>query len=404
MSRGTLRTPFLAAALGLAVLAVPVGAQQDGPVLEDGRWLPYLGCWVEASALEGPMTCVVADGPGVALLTVEDAEVTDRKRVQADGRARPSDVAGCTGTETTEFSSTGYRVYTRSELRCGTTERETRGLMAMVGANQWVEVRALGGDDGVAWVKRYRLASQTRIEAAGLADRLSAQASSRAVEMARAAASRRIAVEDVIEVTARTHPEAVKAWIAENGEPLHLNADRLVALADAGVPRDVIDVAVAVSFPDRFAVGRAADGPMSRGYTYGGRIGPWSGWNAWSPFYYNPYSYYGYNRFYGYDHWGVPLPGYTGYYPTVVVVSPKGPEQPPGRMVKGQGYTRGSSSSGTQARPAGSSGSSYPSAGATASGGSSTGVTGTPARSSGTRPGSKGKAKPRGSGSGGGGG
>lgn len=380
--------PLVAAALVLAATAVPARGQDAG-ALEDGQWLPYLGCWVDVTDLEGPMTCVVPEGAGVAMLTVQGSEVTSRRAVVADGRERPAEVAGCTGTESAGFSADGHRLYTRSSLTCGAADRETRGLMAAVGATQWIEVRTLGGEDGVAWMKRYRPAPQTRVETAGLAERLASVASPEALEIARAAASRRIAVEDIIEANGRAGSAAVQAWIAEHGQPLRIDADRLVQLADAGVPPAVIDVVVAVSFPDRFAVARAGDYGQAGDYGRDG-YGAWGAWGAWSPFspfYYDPYYYrYGrYSSYYGLGYYDYGWYG-PGYRPTVVVVSPSVPQaRPGGQLVKGQGYTRGTSG-GTAARP---------SIRPTGSSGAQIG-----SGSSSSKGSSKGKAKRRGSGGG----
>lgn len=385
MRSATLRTPLVAALLGLATMSLPATGQDAA--LEDGRWLPFLGCWVEVEAVDGPMTCIVPEGQGVAVLTVAEGQVTDRRALLADGVERDAGVAGCTGGEAAEFSPDGHRLYTRSALDCGGQDRRTRGLMAMVDSNRWIEARALGAeDDGVAWVRRYRPAPATRIEAAGLTERLSPAASPQALEMARAAASARITTDDIIEAHARTHPEAVRAWIAENGEPLRLDADQLVRLADAGVPPEVIDVAVAVSFPDRFDVARAPGDDARYGYAgYG--YGTWGAWSPFSPYYYDPF-YYRYSRYSSYYGSGWYGPGYIGYRPTIVVVSPSNPQaRPAGRLIKGQGYTRGTSSgtaSRPSVRPAGSSGSQI---------GTTRGSSGSSA--------SKGKAKRRGSGGGG---
>ena len=389
----SMRGATVVAVLGL-LMAGPAAAQ-DADRLEDGRWLPYLGCWVDGDSGVGPLTCVVPEGQGVAVLTVVDGDVTDRRVMRADGVERPVEAAGCTGVEAARFSSDGHRLYTEAELSCaGDVGQRTRGLIAMVDRDAWVEIRSMGvGDRSVAWVKRYAAAPPSRVAAAGLADELGT-GPSRAVEAARMAASARITVDEVIEAHARTDAEAVRSWIAEQGQPLRLDADRLVELADAGVPAEVIDVAVAVSFPERFTVGR--QGPegeeMDRyGYGYGryGSWGTWGVWSPWSPYFYDPYFYSPYT--YGYNRWG-----YGGYYgsgfysyrPTVIVVEPSTPS-PEGRAVNGRGYTRsGTASSGTATR-----GSIRPSTPASSRVGS--GYTGGSSSSSG---GSKGKAKPRGGG------
>ena len=368
------------AALVAGAVAWPAAAQDAE--LEDGRWLPYLGCWVEEGVVEGPMTCVVPEGAGVALLTVVNAEVTERRTVAGDDVPRPIDVAGCTGTETARFSSDGHRIFTEAELACSGAERRTRGLMAMVEPDRWIDARALV-DEGtsVAWVTRYQPAPPSRVTMAGLGTRVAAGVS-RAVETARLAASSRISVDEIIEAHARTDTEAVRAWIAEQGDPIRLDAERLVELADAGVAPEVIDVAVAVSFPDKFAVGRESRdtryGPDPYGYGWGSR----SVWNPWG-YYYDPY-YSRYDRWYGYTGYGY---GYRSYGPSVVVVRPVTPAASGsgGRVVKGRGFVPSSGSSrGTATRP--STRTSPPSSDRASVTGSSSG--------------SKGKAKRRGSGGG----
>ena len=375
------RTMAWLAAFVVASVAVPAGAQDAE--LEDGRWLPYLGCWVEEGAIDGPMTCVVPEGPGVAFLTVVGAEVTEHRTVAGDDVPRTVDVAGCTGTETARFSSDGHRVFTAAELTCSGAERRTEGLMAMVEPDRWIDVRALV-DEGssVAWVTRYRPAPPTRVTMAGLGARVAAGVS-RAVETARLAASSGIRVDEIIEAHARTDTEAVRAWIAEQGDPIRLDAERLVELADAGVAPEVIDVAVAVSFPAHFAVDREPRddryGPDHYGYGWGG-LGVWNPWG----YHYDPF-YYRYDRWYGYTGYGY---GYRPYGPSVVVVRPVTPTATGGsggRVVKGRGFVPSSGSARGSA--------SRPSARTSPPSGDRSAVTGSSSTS-------KGKAKRRGSGGG----
>lgn len=352
----------MAAGLAALVAASPLRAQDTE--LTDGRWLPFLGCWVEQGAT-GPMTCVTPADRGIAFLTVADGRVTERRVVRGDDVAREADVAGCTGTESARFSTDGHRVFTDARLTCGGADRHTRGLLAMTGPDRWIEVQALvGRGQSAAWVKHYAPAPASRITAVELGP-VAAAGSSRAVATARMAASSRIRVDAIIEATARTDPEAVKAWIVEQGEPLRLNARRLVALADAGVPPEVIDVAVAVSFPDRFAVARQPQEAAGRADRYGrggygyARYGAWSMWSPWSPYYspfymdrYYGYGYYPYNRYDRY--WG--YGGYSPYGPSVVVVRPTRPGESytRGRVVKGRGFVPSSGTSRGAARPNGS--------------------------------------------------
>jgi hypothetical protein len=265
-------------------------------------------------------------------------------------------------------------------------------------------------------VKRYREASAHRIEAAALTDgeraEIAAVASERhlAIETARMAAGRAPGVDEIIEAHARTDAEAVRAWIAELGQPIRLDADRLVRLADAGVSPEVIDVAVAVSYPERFALARQPDAAMERDRQVDGRRYDWDRYRfgSWyyDPFYYDPYSFdrYGYAARYGY------APGYGrggwygaggwyggGWYngPGVIIVQPV-QEARKGRLVKGRGYTGAGSSGGTAAVPRNGSG-------ASSSGGSNAAVGASRAPAPSASPSPRVKAKPRPSGGGGGG-
>jgi hypothetical protein len=152
-------------------------------------------------------------------------------------------------------------------------------------------------------------------------------------------------VDDVIEAVHAVDAEAVRAWVAEMADPFELDSRRLVRMADAGVPPSVIDVVIAVSYPDRFALSREGDvariereHDANNGYGgYGGHI----------PVYMYPtYGRYGYyDSYYGYGGYG----GYGwGYYgpPSVIVVEPRDPE-PRAKVVKGRGYTRGNPPSGS---------------------------------------------------------
>lgn len=380
------RTPImtaLALALGL-VLAAPLAAQRAGDV--DARWLPYLGCWEPAGASDAAMLCVVPtdDPAAVELRTYDGAELADRTLLHADGRARAVERRGCSGEERTTFSDDGRRVYIHADLSCGTNVRRSSSrMLAMLASTSWIDVEALDiMGRSVAMTRRFTPAAEERFVAVGLEallqDRL-------ALETARVGASGEVTAADIIDVTRNVDPEAVRAWIAERGEPVELDARRLVAMADAGVPEDIIDVAIAVSYPETFAVKTVRDGTTDRlgrripmGWDWG--YGYWDPWGFRYP-YWGLYSRYGY----GYDGWG-----YGGYwggywggsYGSRVVVVTRGPETG-GRAVKGRGYTRsGSGGSVGTAVPRGS-----------ASRGGYTSGGGRPAASSGTAPR---KAKPRG--------
>jgi hypothetical protein len=300
------------------------------------------------------------------MFNVAGGEITATEPVIADGQPRPVSAEGCTGSERVEFSDDGMRAYTRSEFECGPETRQGSGVMSFVAPNQWIDVRALTvSGEPVAWAQGYELATAEQLAAQRIDD-----PSTGNVELIRAArvrAARGIEVEDVEDVARHVDARAVEVWVAANETPFDLDGGELVRLADAGIPESVIDVMVAVSYPDRFTLspeGAPAEAEPTRvadaygvGYRRGYRSYLWSPF--WGPASYGYSPYYSRFGYYGYGFGG--YGGYWGYAPATIIVRPAQPvvAPPRARVVPGRGYVRdtngGSSSSGT-ARPSASSG------------------------------------------------
>ena len=401
LSRGAL-------ALGLALALVgagPAGAQEV-----DARWLPWIGCWEPANgAGEADLVCVRPgdDAGAVELLRVKGAEVVGREVVWTDGTRHENAHEGCKGWEEGAFSSDGRRIFLRSSYACaGDVTQDGGGILAFTSPAEWLDVRAAGmGGQSTAWVQRFRPAEPALAEAAGFGDLLAGRAWP--ARTARLVAGATLDVDDVIEATAQVPAEAVRAFLAEQRSPLELSAAELARMADAGVPEQVIDVAVAVSYPERFTLQAQGErvtpsaldeGSLRRRWAYQGYLGmspgfydpffaPWSlrfGYGYGSGYYgygYDPYG-YGYSPYsYGWGYGG----GYYGYTPVIVNVDRTPQEH--GRVIGGRGYSRGSgsggsagSSSGWPLHSGGASGSSGASSsgGGGSSGGSDTGRTAKP--------------------------
>lgn len=355
--RGTvLGAAIGAAAVAAAVLAAPsmASAQAQGV----GPWLPFMGCWsdVEAPA-DAPLTCVVPAEAGAEILTVAEEGVVERQLLRADGAEHAFSSGGCEGAQASEAASDGHPIFTRSRLSCdGGVERSTRGIMAMVDLDEWVDIRALTvGSGSVSWVKRYRVAAPYRLDRVQLTEgeraelERVAERRGMAIEAVRVAAAGAPSIDAIIEAHNRTDNEAVRAWITELAAPLDLGADELLRLADAGVSPDVIDVAVAVSYPERFALARRTEqGPDAerRERAYDSQRYRYGSW-YYDPFNYDPFyrNRYYYDRYrYGFGSgFGSYGPGWYGG-PGVIVVQPAETERK-GRFVKGRGYTTNSPSS-----------------------------------------------------------
>lgn len=391
------RTSTLLAAAMLLGSAAVVGAQNTQLASTDTRWTPWVGCWqastnnltepAPAPNKALPVVCIVpaAGTKSVDLVTVEGGIATP-ERVDAIGTQREINREGCKGWEKAEFSPDAKRIYLRSEHACtGGRMRTSTGIMSMTPSGEWLDVQGVkvGANSGVRVVHYGRVPVPAALDA-GMKAAL--EGNSLATSTAVLAASDSVTVPNVIEAAKRVDPVVVQTWLTQRGQGFGIDAKRLNQLADAKVPANIIDVMVALSYPQSFAVNLAqADGqiiPTDQTRANAEeplRNGPTVFMSNWDPFYSSGYGYYNqsaYRNGYGYG-------GYPGYWyqgVPVVITRPSGsvdtPEQNTrGRMVKGSGYTRPADRDGGSGAPRGSTsgGSSSGGSTSTSSGGSSGG-------------------------------
>ncbi len=398
-------TVGLLAVLAIGALALPGAshaqpARLGGPAVSpavDQRWLPWLGCWrlvEEAGALpeaagdlaafaDSVMVCVTPAAPpaaatDVVVTTLADGEQMLVETLSADGLEHPVDQSECRGRRRIGWSGDGARLFTRAELTCSAQDDARRlsavGLMA--DARTWLALELVeAGERAAVTVKRYRRTGDvTTLSAAGptLTPDLLARARSAAIRTGDADLS----IDAVIEAAAALEPAVLEALLVETGTWFELDGRTLIQLDDGGVPGDIIDMLVALSFPEDFSVRRSA--PSGGGG--GGFLGSWGGYgyDAWYPYYAAPFGYYygwsPYRSLYGWgDHYYVD-PGYYGL-PGAVISD--GPDVSQGRVYEGYGYTRVATprddGGGRRAQPRGTSGGGIFSGGGGSSGGSSSG-------------------------------
>jgi uncharacterized membrane protein YgcG len=372
-----------------ALLAVaPVGAQQPQAPTFDVRWTAWLGCWQQleetvrddsfdegsidpgdthAVATRGVVVCVTpaANASGVTLSTIAEKQFALEETIVADGSTRTIDEPGCTGTQRAEWSANGRRVFARAELSClDGGKRTVSGLSTMAPGPVWVDVQVVdaGGRESIR-VRRYRRSPDQSY----VSKRLSSEQLAHA---ARAAASQATSftLDEVKEASAKLAPSALEAALIETQARFPLNAKRLVELDEAGVPDRVIDLMVAVSFPNKFVVEKRVTSPVPMP-TGGSILGP-----EWVDLGYGMFPYY-YAPF-GYGAWGRYDYGYYGYGGRLYFLETQGGGgggQPTpteeGRVVNGLGYTRVRA---REPQPVGNSGSGG-TGGGSSSGGSSSG-------------------------------
>lgn len=400
------------AAAALLLGATAAGAQESAAT--DGRWMALVGCWAPAEQAGGPAAvCVLpAGGSAVELLTVAGGQVRERERIDATGAALPTAREGCAGTDEARWSADGRRLFLRSAHACDGVKLGATGIVAMVSADEWLDVRgaSMAGGPPDVRVRRYRTLVDRAVLPAELQARLDAVARPTVQAAARAAAAADVTTREVTEAARAVDAPVVEAWVLARGEALAVDARRLEAMADAQVPDQVIDAVVAVSFPRHFVIDASREVAPREPAADSTRpvTAPIYGTGALDrPLYCQSLMYSARRECWGYSQFGwaqqqfagagfLPGPwygygfGYDPYGPPVIV--PRGREGPRGRAVKGRGYTRtddggepstGSARPRTERTTSGTSASSGSSGGSrSSSGGSTTRASGGESKSS----------------------
>jgi hypothetical protein len=384
----TLQSALLSLGALVAFAAVP--AQAHAQQSADTRWLPWLGCWQPSGETAGTgnlMVCVrpATSAAGVEVATINDGQTVSQHTLIADGQTHELNENGCSGWQRAAFSADGQRAYLRSDLTCsGGVHRTESAIMAMGSPDKWLDVQAVGMDGE----RVPRVVSYDAAPAASWPDDFALTPQrSMAVAEARVFAAAPLTLADVEEASAQLDRDALVAFLIERDQPFDVDAAQLESLARAGVPDQVIDVVVAVSYPNRFHIDRQAMrmalkptpqppkhyaerpyyDPFGWGYSTGCYDDPWAcgpygygmygyGMYGFGLGLYSPYNYYGGYGYGGYGGYGPYWYGYTGQ--PVIIVGGNGQALPQGQAINGRGYTRGGqpvdASGGRTAHPRGS--------------------------------------------------
>lgn len=331
----------------------PTGSAGQEAGLAEPRWLPWMGCWElvadavdhrEVESTGRRVVCVAPrpDGNGVALTTHIDGVVISSNTVVADDRDRPLQEQGCSGVQRSSWSADGHRIHSRVEGTCEEGGvRSLSGLSMLIEPSRWLEVQSVSLDSGShreILIRHYQRLDDAATQQLGFAP-LDAVAAARAAT-ARAAVSGQLDLNDVLEMTAAMPVEVVEAAILESDSTFDLDRDALFRIADAGVNEHLIDLMVAVSFPEQFVVDTEPSGGGDRG-VYG--VSPYQG-SCYGLYYGSMYGPYGYCDTWftpwGYSYYG-PRYGSPYYrYPSsrVSVSVPATGSLYGGRVIKGRGY------------------------------------------------------------------
>ncbi len=405
-----MRRHRLAVAVSMALLFSPgaVAAAED----IDSRWLPWLGCWeLWEGQFERPVgaqdtdadakidarigrtsVCVVPTAEGITLTATDGEELLIERQLVADGTRRDIIEGQCRGWERNEWSRDGHRLFTNSELQCADEPtRRVTGVSLMASASAWIDIQYVEvGQYQQVEMRRYAPARPSPDGAGESEDAPVLGVELSEIRRARHEIAESPNLADVMEASGKTSARVVEALLVETEPELDLDSHALIALDDAGIDHAVIDLLVALSYPERFVVERRDGG----GGWYSGSGGAFGG--LYDPMWYSDlYPYY--ITPFGSRYWGS---GYNPYFyggalggPFVIIPGGNGSAvEPAMRAISGRGYTRvvPREVNGRGVVPRGSSGSTGRSGSAGRSGSSSGGTTATSGGYSGSSGGSSG--------------
>lgn len=365
----------------------------------DSRWDPWLGCWElvdddrreplvgEADPTEGQdvpvrgLVCLSGQPDGVAVTSLANGEPFVEEILIADGQRHPSSKGTCQGWQENRWSADGHRLFTTAELECEDDQRlQISGLSMMVPRTTWVDIQVVESPSGRAVVvRKYRPAHGPEVDDLDEFGEPAAQLSTRRF-LGFGDITDPLSADDVAEAAKLAAPEIVEAAVLEHEEGFELDAETLIGLADAGVRPGLIDLMVALSYPDQFRVQRA-DSP---------------GAGSWMP----GFGPSGMRTIYGlsYPYYMVPFGGYSwygGYTPLRYVAFSTSARPLDRGLVSQQGYVQVSPRTTVQRRARYKSGTGSTGSYSAGSGGSSSG-SGTVSPSGYSRGGSSGRrAKPK---------
>jgi len=335
VSMRTLMTCGAALLLSQAVTAqTPARNTNTGGTLEP-RWDAFIGCWrpSRGPANSDMQLCIVpdADGKGVKRVTFSGTTEVLSETVVADGTARTLPEKECAGTQMSRWAASGARLLMSSTLTCpGKPKVVTTGMSAQLSSDQWLDIQTIMTDTRGEQTRVQRFWRSDSEPPASVRDALAAHPLARIKVQAPS-------VNDVIDASAVVGPSVVEAWLSEGAITMPIARTELLRLSNAHVDGRVIDLMVAMAYPQKFEVRRQSYGGSASGVGMVSDFYP-GDWGILASQYGLGYGIYGVPYFFGASY-GFDQPGGLYFVQTPASGAPTEPATH-GQVVNGQGYTR----------------------------------------------------------------
>lgn len=321
----------------------------------DSRWLPWIGSWrlvsdeVDASDDKPGGAFVLRVSPGddrntVNMKTFRDGAILFDDSIVTDGLSQQLKEKECSGWYQYSWSQTGKRLFFESKSSCpGQPPQEISGLSIINKSGEWLDVQLLQRDeDRIITIRRYSPVPDDATDAE--------KPTNGRIRTARMSAATNFSIDEIVELSRRVAPEVLEAALVEYYEPFRMDSKTLVYLADSGVPSQIVDLMVALSYPEEFTVERHTLSITPRNderdeddlrYVYPS-YGYYYIYDPWFPWHWTPYTY---SLYWG-GGWGL-WPYYYPYYPSGVYRE----RRDSGRLIAGRGYISVNPRGSSKAKP-----------------------------------------------------
>jgi|WetSurMetagenome_2_1015567.scaffolds.fasta_scaffold92486_1 hypothetical protein len=336
---------ILAISLSMSSLA-PAAGRVSARSAEntDTRWLPWIGSWRlmpevvkenDRSSKENYLVEIRSgdDGKSIIMKSFQDEKLLLETKIAADGSSQPLENNKCSGWYKYSWSDTGKRLLFESESGCpAELPRFISGISIITDNRDWLDIQLLqSGEDHAVSIRKYRSISENISTATKIGPS--------PTEAPRYLAGTSLSIDEVIELSRKVPSELLEAAILELQKPFKINSSTLKRLSSAGVQPQVVDLMVALSFPDKFTVNLQRIAPVRQTHSApaGAFYSPsyiWLPFGFWSI--YGPYSNW---------YWGTPVYGYWGSgwdsWPRGYSGGHGGRgDDGGGRLINGRGYSR----------------------------------------------------------------
>ncbi len=241
-------TLILASALSLSTIE----AQQ-----EVSSWTPWIGCWTRIGDEDvQSILCMLPSDEyqAVEAMWIGSEGVLRRETIRADAQRYSASLDECRGWAEGQFSENERRVYLKSEYTCVNDDSIAHWhALALHSQGSMLSVQAVKtGDSLVTGIDRYWRIQNEVLDTIGLGELVR-----RFVEpnpyLTRLAGTE-LEASDLIELAFVMPSQIAVLLTIELGVTAAMRADDIFQLRSAGVPDNLIDVVVARSYPEWFAV------------------------------------------------------------------------------------------------------------------------------------------------------